>query len=67
MMCIFKRKPKPHLIDLHEYEHECMRWKRNGVPIMPPSTILAGDWTEEEMAIMRDNRTQAREIYEAYK
>ena len=69
-MCIFRRKSNPDLIDLHEYEHDCMRWKRQRIPIMPPRTILAilnGNWTDEEMALMRDNRSQADEIYEAYK
>ena len=70
MMCIFKRKLNPDLIDLHEYEHDCMRWKRQGGPLRPPPTIpalLHGSFTAEEMAIMRDNRSQAEEIYKAYK
>ena len=66
-MSFFRRKPNPHLVDLHKYEHDCMRWKRKGTPIMPPPTILAGDWTEEEMAIMRDNRSQADDLYRAFK
>ena len=66
-MCIFGRKPNPGLIDLHKYEHDCMRWKRNGTSIMPPPTPPAGSFTEEECAIMRDNQRQAMEIYEGYK
>ena len=70
MMCIFGRKPNPDLIDLHKYEHDCMRWKRQGTTPRPPPMIpglLHGSFTEEENAIMRDNRIQADEIYEAYK
>jgi len=66
MMSIFRRKPKPSMIDLHKYEHDCLRWKRNGIPVMPPPTIPGGRFTSEEMAIMRDNRRQAEEIFNYY-
>ena len=61
-MCFFRRKPKLDLIDLHKYEHQCMRRSAK-----PPSTIIAMSYTEEEKAIMRDNQRQAMEIYEHYK
>ena len=70
MMCIFRRKPNPDMIDLHKYEHDCLRWKRQGITPRPPPMIpalLHGSFTEEENAIMRDNRLQADEIFEAYK
>ena len=55
-MCIFRRKPNPNLIDLHEYEHHCMRAIRNRTPLWPFPSILAGDWTDEEMAFLVDNK-----------
>lgn len=67
-MCrLFRRKPNPHLVDLHEYEHECMKAVRTGKPIWPFPSILAGNWTDEEVALMRDNRNQAQEIYDSFR
>ena len=63
-MNIFRRKPNPSLIDLHNYEHRCWEWKRKGIPIMPPPTIPGGYFTDDEMAIMRDNRREAKSIYD---
>lgn len=69
MMCFFKRKQVSLLIDLHEYEHQCIRWKRKGIPIRPPPIMAIRDrcFTRYEEIIMRDNLSEADEIYETYK
>ena len=53
-MGLFRRKPKLSMIDLHKYEHDCMRWKRKRFPMMPPP-------------VGYDNDKEAYEIYEYYK
>ena len=54
MMKFFNRKAKPNLMDLHKYEHDCMRWKRKGITVMGPPMGY-------------DNDEEARDIYEYYK
>ncbi len=69
-MCFFRRKPKPTLIDLHDYERQCMRRKREGIPTRPPLTPMAikgKPYSGKEKAINQDNQRQAMEIYEHYK
>ena len=67
-MSIFSRKRNLSMIDLHKYEHECQRYLRKGIPLRPPPTIPGGDnYYDDDLAIMRDNRREAEEIYEYYK
>ncbi len=53
-MGFFRRKPRLHLIDLHKYEQQCKRCKRQGIPLRPPPSQF-------------DNLQQATEIYKHYK
>ena len=66
-MSIFSRKRNLSMIDLHKYEHECQRYLRKGIVLRPPPTIVGGNYSEDDMVIMRDNRREAIEIYEYYK
>ena len=61
-----REERKLYLFDLHKYEHDCMRWKQTRSSIMPPPMIPAGNFSEDELAILRDNRNQAQEIYRRY-
>lgn len=70
MMCIFKRRFKPDLIDLHDYEATLLLERDKGMPSLPPPSIpdlFADDWSCEEMVSMRKNRRLARAIYERVK
>lgn len=63
---LFHRKPQPDLFNLVEYEADLLRWKERGIPLRPPPSIpssIDGNWTNEEMAAMSENRRAADEIY----
>lgn len=60
------QKPKPHLLDLHQYEADILRQRDRGILAMPPPPIpglVMGEWTAEDLKAMESNRRVAEEIY----
>lgn len=60
----------PSLIDLVKYEKELLYSKRHGQTLMPPPSVPGLSsmgrktrWTDSEMQAMRDNRVEAKRIY----
>ena len=70
-MKLFRNNFSPDLIDLVQYEKDCLYYqKKHGIPPMPPPSIpglLFGSWSDSEMQAMRDNRKEAQKIYDRYK
>ncbi len=63
---IFRRKPRPDLIDIQEYVAGLLEQREKGLPYCPPRPIphvMGRDWTDEEWAMMEKNRRIATEIY----
>ena len=63
-----KKKFKPDLIDLQEYEYQLLVSKDRGGTLRPvtsiPGLIIQRDWTCEEEQAMKKNRRLAQEIYD---
>jgi len=63
---LFRKKFKPDLIDLVQYEKDLLYYKSKGIPLKPVACIpglMFGKWSGSEMQAMRDNREKAQEIY----
>ena len=63
----YKPRFAPSLIDLIAYEKDLLYEREHGIPLRPCPTIpglIWGQWSDSEMQAMRDNREQARLIYE---
>ncbi len=64
------RKYHLDLINLSSYEADLKLQRERKIVLRPPWPIPAkceGDWTEDEMAAMRENRALAKEIYHRIK
>ncbi len=62
-----KKKFKPDLIDLQEYEYQLFVSKNRGGTLRPVTSIpglIQRDWTCEEEQVMKKNRRLAQEIYD---
>ncbi|MDX9954411.1 MAG: hypothetical protein RBT75_09960 [Anaerolineae bacterium] len=57
---------EPHLIDLVDYEKDCLYAQAHGLtlPPVPTETDRIGGWSASEIQAMRDNRQAARAIYD---
>ncbi len=62
-----KKKFKPDLIDLQEYEYQLLVSKDRGGTLRPVTSIpglAQREWTCEEEKAMKKNRRLAQEIYD---
>lgn len=57
---------EPQLIDLVDYEKDCLYAQAHGLSLPPVPTTLdrIGGWSASEIQAMRDNRQAARDIYD---
>jgi hypothetical protein len=61
-MCLFKEPFEPDLIDLVKYEKDA----KLGRPAPTIAGLIGRNWTDEEMKVMRENREEAKKIYDKY-
>lgn len=61
------RRRKPHLVDLIDYEDSLIEQSREGQELIPPPPIPSGEWSDTDLAEMRENRRKANIIYNDYR
>ena len=68
-MNIFRKRYDPKIIDLVQYEKDCLYSREQGIPPRPPHSITSRepDWSIAELEAMRDNREKVRAIYDKYR
>ena len=64
---IFKKKFRPHLINLEDYRYSLLNSLDDGSLLFPAAGILDGDWSCEEREAMKKNRRLAQDIYDEMK